>query len=600
MDSPRLYHKLPFPDSIRLLELSQDEMKDSICGHLVLSRLKDTPCFAALSYVWGCASSEDPILKVDGFELKIRQSLKHALDALFYGSNKILLWIDQICIDQENYIERQFQVTLMSKIFRQAQRVICWLGLDDENTKIAFDLSTVLAIEGFDLESWKEPMQRLVEAGFISDISDLVNPARVPLSALAWLVKKTWFGRLWTVQEVALASKLEFRCGGSTIDGDIFFAAIRRISSSVHNPPAPLVLEPFRHAIRLGQLRAQIADTISCSYPHLAHTFSTWGCTKNEDRLNALFGLAFPYNCDSTWFQPRYDLTGPELYIKFAKDYIKETGNLDILHFSGCGDSEKYSLYYIGGIPVLEPSPPADDVPSWVPDWRVQSRPLVLLSDPGYDVKSHFTATLSKVDYFFDENEHKLHVRALLVDEIVACGYPYYLSLCRDLQITEHGIFEQWYELAKDHLNSDTFENMFSSTLVMDARMILTERGALNVNQDEIPTLFKYWQKMMTADSLFYDPDEALQLIEGSARYGYVAEEVCRNRAMFITKRGRLGLGSTHVSPGAHIYLLHGLKTPFVVFKTSQGHILRGECYVNGLMDQQVHTSESDIYIDLI
>ncbi|KAH7228467.1 heterokaryon incompatibility protein-domain-containing protein [Fusarium redolens] len=600
MDSPRLYHKLPFPDSIRLLELSQNETKYSICGHLVLSRLEDTPCFAALSYVWGCASSEDPILQVDGFELKIRQSLKHAIDAIFSGSDKILLWIDQICIDQENYIERQFQVTLMSKIFRQAQRVICWLGPDDENTKIAFDLSTVLAIEGSDLASGKEPMQRLVEAGFIHDISDLVNPAKVPLSALAWLVKNTWFGRLWIVQEVALASQLEFRCGGSTINGDIFFAAIRRVSSSVHNPPAPLVLEPFRHAVRLGQLRAQIADAISCSYPHLAHTFSTWDCTKNEDRLNALFGLAFPYNSDSTWFQPRYDLTGPELYIKFAKDYIKETGNLDILHFSGCGDSEKYSLYYIGGIPVLEPSPPVDDVPSWVPDWRVQSRPLVLLSDPGYDVRSHFTATLSKVDYFFDENEHKLHVRALLVDEIVACGYPYYLSLCRNLQITEHGIFEQWHELAKDRLNSDTFENMFSSTLVMDARMMLTERGALNVNQDEIPTLFKYWQKMMRNDSLSYDPDEALPVIEGSARYGYVAEEVCRNRAMFITKRGRLGLGSTHVSPGAHIYLLHGLKTPFVVFKTSQGHILRGECYVNGLMDQQVHTSESDIYIDLI
>ncbi|PCD25840.1 hypothetical protein AU210_012274 [Fusarium oxysporum f. sp. radicis-cucumerinum] len=265
MDSPRLYHKLPFPDSIRLLELSQNETKYSICGHLVLSRLKDTPCFAALSYVWGCASSEDPILQVDGFELKVRQSLKHAIDAIFSGSDKILLWIDQICIDQENYIERKFQVTLMSKIFRQAQRVICWLGPDDENTKIAFDLSTVLAIEGSDLASWKEPMQRLVEAGFIRDISDLVNPAKVPLSALAWLVKNTWSGRLWIVQEVALASRLEFRCGGSTINGDIFFAAIRSVSSSVHNPPAPLVLEPFRHAVRLGQLRAQIADAIPLS-----------------------------------------------------------------------------------------------------------------------------------------------------------------------------------------------------------------------------------------------------------------------------------------------------------------------------------------------
>ncbi|KAG5656925.1 hypothetical protein KAF25_011094 [Fusarium avenaceum] len=600
MDSPRLYHKLPSPDSIRLLELTQDENHQGICGHLVLSKLEDGASFAALSYVWGSASPEDPILKIDGFDLKIRQTLKHALEAIASGPEKMFLWIDQICIDQENYAEREIQVALMAKIYRQAQRVICWLGLDDETTKIAFDSSTVLAIDESEPVPWKESMQRLIKAGIIRRIDDLVDPAKVPLPALAYLAKKTWFGRLWIVQEVALASKLEFRCGRVTIDGELFFMAIMRISSSLQNPPAPLLLEPFLHAVKLGQLRAQVASVNSCSYPHLAHTFSTWDCTKVEDRLNALFGLAFPYNSSSTWFQPRYNLSGPELFTKFAKEHTKENGNLDILHFSGCGDSERFSIDYIGGSAMLELNPPADDIPSWVPDWRVQSRPLVLLPDPGSGVNSYFTATLSKADYFFDESEHKLHVRALLVDEIVACGYPYYPSLCRDLQTTEHAIFERWYELAKSYLDSDTFERMFSSTLVMDARVTLTERGALNVEQHEISTLFRYWQRLMMNEPVYYDPDEDLQLVEGSARYGYVAEEVCRNRAMFITKGGRLGLGSTHVCPGADIYLLHGLKTPFTVFETSQGHVLRGECYVNGLMDQQVPTSESDTYIKLI
>lgn len=583
-----------------MLELTQDETHQSICGHLVLSRLEDNPSFAALSYVWGSASPEDPILKVDGFELKIRQSLKHALEAIVSGSEKMLLWIDQICIDQENYTERESQVALMAKIFRQAQRVICWLGLDDETTKIAFDLSTILAIDESEPVPWKESMQRLIKAGIVRRIDDLVDPDKIPLPALAYLVKKTWFGRLWIVQEVAFASKLEFRCGAVTIDGEVFFRTIMRISSSLQNPPAPLLLEPFQHAVKLGQLRAQVANATLCSYPHLAHTFSTWDCTKVEDRLNALFGLAFPYSSDSAWFQLRYNLTGPELFTKFAKDHVKGNGNLDILHFSGCGDSEKYSIDYGGGIARLELSPPEDDVPSWVPDWRVQSRPLVLLPDLGSGANSNFAATLSKVDYFFDESEDKLHVRALLVDEIVACGYPYYPSLCRDLQTTVHAIFEQWYELAKSYLDSDTFERMFSSTLVMDARVTLTERGALDVKQHEIPTLFRYWQRMMMNEPVLYDADENLKLAEGSARYGYVAEEVCRNRAMFITKKGRLGLGSTHVCPGADIYLLHGLKTPFTVFETSEGHTLRGECYVNGLMDQQVPTSESDTYIKLI
>lgn len=382
--------------------------------------------------------------------------------------------------------------------------------------------------------------------------------------------------------------------------GICFFTAIRRMSSALQNPPEPLLLEPFRHAIRLGQLRAQVKSDIHCSYPHLAHTFSTWGCKKSHDRLNALFGLAFPYDSNSAWFQPGYSITGPELYIRFAKDYINETDSLDILHFSGCGDAENYSLYYIAGTPVLEPRTPADDVPSWAPDWRVQSRPLVLLPDPGYNVKSQFAATLSKADYFFDDDNQTLHVRALLVDQIAGCGWPYYLSLCQDLQMTENEIFEQWYELAKEHLDSNTFETMFSSTLVMDARVTLTERGSLNVNQDEVPTLFEHWKKLVGKSSEPCIPNDALQSIEGFARYRYVAEEVCRNRVMFITVKGRLGLGSTHASPGADIYLLHGLKTPFVVFENQKGHILRGECYVHSLMDQQAHISDSDVYLHLI
>lgn len=599
MDSPRLYHELPSPDSIRLLELTQDETKHSICGHLVLSKLEDSPSFAALSYVWGSASLEDPILKVDGFALKIRQSLKHALEAIFYGSKKILLWIDQICIDQENYAEREIQVALMAKIFRQAQRVICWLGLDDEKTRIAFDLITVLAAEESDLLSWQESNKRLTEAGYISKPSDVFITGNFPSSALVCLVKNSWFGRLWIVQEVALASKLEFRCGSSSIDGNIFFEAIMRISTSVQNPPAPSLLNPFRHAARLGQLRAQVADAISCSYPHLAHTFSTWDCTKVEDRLNALFGLAFPHNSGSTWFEPKYNLTGPELFIEFAKDYIKENSNLDILHFSACGDSGEYSIYDVGSNARLELSHPKDDIPSWVPDWRVQSRPLVLLPDSGSNANSNFTATLSKADYFFNESEHQLHVRALLVDEIVASGFPYCPSLFRDLHALEHIIFKQWYELAKGHLTSDTFESEFSTTLVMDAKITLTERGSLNVEQHEIPTLFKHWERMMMNDLVTYAPDENLQVIEGCSRYGYVAEEVCRDRAMFITKKGRLGLGSTHIFPGTHIYLLHGLRTPFTIYESSQGHKISGECYVNGLMDQKVLPSESDVYIKL-
>lgn len=72
--------------------------------------------------------------------------------------------------------------------------------------------------------------------------------------------------------------------------------------------------------------------------------------------------------------------------------------------------------------------------------------------------------------------------------------------------------------------------------------------------------------------------------------FGYHIEELCRYRAFFITEKGRMGLGSTHVLPGASIYLIHGLSTPFVVSRVSGDHVLRGECYVHELMDSMAVT----------
>ncbi|KAF4446779.1 HET-domain-containing protein [Fusarium austroafricanum] len=600
MDSSRLYQKLPFPDSIRLLELTQRGSDHSTCGRLLLSRLGDTPCFAALSYVWGCASSNDPLFQVNGFELKIRQSLAYALDSLLSSGNKSLLWIDQICIDQENDLEREHQVKLMSKIFRQAQRVIFWLGPHEKDTKYAFDLLKVLAVNATDSKIWNEAVQSLNRAGFFSHPSDLFNPAKVSFLALAGLLNRPWFSRVWIIQEVVLASKLEFLCGGSTIEGSILFEVVQMITSIIHDPPMPWLLKPYRHAIKLGQLRAQVAGGIHCSYPHLAQTFSTWNCKEIHDRLNALFGVVFLNDPLSAWFQPKYSITGPELYIRFARDYIKHSGNLDILHFAGCGDSEKFSLSKVNGTFLLQLSPPADDVPSWAPDWRVQSRPLVLLPHPAYHVQSHFAATTSEPDSYLDEECQRLRVRALLVDEITVCGPPYYASFCRGIQITEHEIFGIWYEMMKGHFDSNEFESIFSSTIVMDAKVTLTERSAMNVHRKDIAPGFKHWMKRLMQDAEPFHSDDSDEPSEGAAHFSYVAEEICRNRTMFVTKNGRLGLGSTHVSPGASIYLIHGMKTPFVVHENMYGHTLRGECYVHGLMDQQAQQSHSDIDLSLM
>lgn len=601
MDSTRLHAKLGRFDSIRLLELTRSGPGDPIQGCLIQSRLDETPKYSALSYVWGDPSPSDPILHVNGSQFRIRKSLFQALDHLLSDITTMAIWIDQICIDQENDAEREQQVKLMSRIFTQAQRVICWLGLHDKDSEYAFDLLHILVTNTPNPKAssdWERAANKLWTAGYLKDLSNMFDPTMVPFSAVAALANRPWFSRLWIVQEVALASELEFRCGGSTIRGTTFFAAMQALSSIIHDPPAPWLLKSFRHAMRLGQLRAQVTAGKPFSFPHLAQTLSTWGCKKSHAQLNALFGLVSRNSTDHTWFLPSYSTTSPELYMRFANGYIRQHNNLDVLHFAGCGDVEVHSLSKAYDTTILTPGPPADDIPSWVPDWRAQSRPLALLPYPGDNIQAQFSATVSSTDYYLDESSQTLRVRALLVDEIAVCGPPYYASLCRRLQISEHDIFGIWFNLARDSIEDDGFESMFASTLVMEARVTPTDRGALNVQPEEVFRIYSHWAKRNLDDTVPNSTEDSYDVSDGSSRFGYLAEEVCRNRTLFVTKGGRLGLGSTHVSPGASIYLIHGLRTPFVVHTELEKHILRGECYVHGLMDRQVSISDRDTYLN--
>jgi hypothetical protein len=89
--------------------------------------------------------------------------------------------------------------------------------------------------------------------------------------------------------------------------------------------------------------------------------------------------------------------------------------------------------------------------------------------------------------------------------------------------------------------------------------------------------------------------------IDDAVKYGDEATEVCRYRSFFITKRGKFGLGPGRVLPGLSVYLIHGLRTPFLVQKAEdEGDYIRGECYVEDLVNDSTGDSEGDGYVDLV
>lgn len=81
--------------------------------------------------------------------------------------------------------------------------------------------------------------------------------------------------------------------------------------------------------------------------------------------------------------------------------------------------------------------------------------------------------------------------------------------------------------------------------------------------------------------SIFPNSDDIMK----SMRVIWAMSSACRDRALFLTKRGRVGIGHETLQPGDQVWLLAGAKVPFILRRRDNGHMqLEGEIYVDGMM----------------
>jgi hypothetical protein len=91
--------------------------------------------YTALSYCAGDANMTETIV-VNGNEFNVFANLHHALHEVrhFYSYARerclrdCLLWVDQVCINQFNIVERSHQVGFMRDIYESAQTVLVCLS----------------------------------------------------------------------------------------------------------------------------------------------------------------------------------------------------------------------------------------------------------------------------------------------------------------------------------------------------------------------------------------------------------------------------------------------------------------------------------------
>lgn len=329
--------------------------------------LNNSPTYHALSYAWGDPTVTASILLND-VETQVTTNLEAALRHMRLQHEQpeqpeLRWWIDAICINQSDPVERGQQVHLMRDIYSEATGVFVWLGEELDDGKLA-------------LETMQRLMECHQEAGWnIVAVLDAINRLQgtAAFKAIIRFFERSWWSRLWTVQEVVFAKEILVACGNVSLPWDFFHHWSRIVVAKniptewtvvgTHDFLKILVTQGCADVFTKSFLRMEYLkhkSTLLDLQHILGGLVDNMECTDPRDRIYGTLGLAI----DSESFdRPDYTISVSTLYIKVATIMVQRHQDLAILYHA----------------PPRRPAA-AEEValPSWVPDWTPRGYPRPL------------------------------------------------------------------------------------------------------------------------------------------------------------------------------------------------------------------------------
>lgn len=173
--------------------------------------------YDAISYTWGDSTLRNTIF-LNGKPVRVRANCWYALwQARYHGATHI--WIDALCINQDDIEEKNAQVAQMHMIFRQAKTVYCSLG--DHTADSEWFCEQVHSFQGLRKSTWFPWMQRSLS---FADFKESVLRAEANLSRFVTAYNnfclRPYWNRLWILQEMVFGQRKKLWCGKHQIDFD--------------------------------------------------------------------------------------------------------------------------------------------------------------------------------------------------------------------------------------------------------------------------------------------------------------------------------------------------------------------------------------------
>ncbi|KAI6335200.1 hypothetical protein MCOR29_000356 [Pyricularia oryzae] len=169
--------------------------------------------YEALSYTWGDATHQHEI-ELNGKVHLVTSNLYQALRDLRLENEDRVLWVDAICINQQDVRERGHQVGQMTLTYQNADRVLIWLGPGSKHTDAILSWmndSDQRVIVRRDYRRSSTEAWRAELAGLVEDLNDsdciFHHPKLSPelTAMISQLYEAPWFRRIWILQEAVNA-----------------------------------------------------------------------------------------------------------------------------------------------------------------------------------------------------------------------------------------------------------------------------------------------------------------------------------------------------------------------------------------------------------
>lgn len=352
-----IYRSLdPARHEIRLLRLhpeTEGGFDSPIRGELIYRFLDNSGDYEALTYFWGEKTDLQKI-SLDGQPVSITKNLELALRYLRRKNEERVLWVDALCINQDDVPERSHQVSLMKDVYQSCTRDIAWLGPYQE-------IQDPLEREKFTKRGMDWMKHATTHHLKSPDVEWSVSRQDARGLRAIFQVPRIW-SRVWVMQELSCAREVLLVYANEELDWKVVerFLGDEPYADAFHLPfshgsrqsivpvlmAAPQAVEHQR-----GIMREVQSGSYSASLLDVLARFKDVHSTDPRDRIYGLLGLV----TENHGIRVGYSRPVADVFADVTLYLINSLQNLDII----CQNpwTKDRTLDTNGGLP------------SWIPDY---------------------------------------------------------------------------------------------------------------------------------------------------------------------------------------------------------------------------------------